>query len=159
MIRPVRRTDAAAWHALRRALWPAAGDDEHVLAIERFFWAPSDAHTCLVAEEGSTLVGMLELSIRAHAEGCASDRVGYLEGWYVVPAWRQRGIGRALVAAGERWARERRCHEFASDSGLHDTAVQAVHRARGFAEVDRIVCYRKALSGLALGLASAGPGS
>ena len=101
-----------------------------------------------------TIVGFIELAIRGYAEGCETDRVGYVEGWYVDPAWRRRGVGRALMAAGEAWAQACGCREFASDTTLgypggyaggYPPGYQA-HIALGFTEVQRIVCYRKVLA-------------
>ena len=99
----------------------------------------------LVAEAAGGVVGFVELSVRGYAAGCDSDRVGYLEGWYVTPAWRRRGIGRALLQGGEQWAREQGCREFGSDTLLDNAASQAAHRALGFTEAERVVCYRKPL--------------
>lgn len=145
MIRPVTRADADAWCALRTALWPEGSATEHAMEIERFFWSPGDTAACLVAEAEGDVVGFVELDIRPYAEGCTTDRVGYLEGWYVAPAWRRRGIGRALVTAAEAWAGAQGCREFASDTPLGNTGSQAAHQALGFREVERIVCYCKSL--------------
>jgi aminoglycoside 6'-N-acetyltransferase I len=51
-----------------------------------------------VTDDGAPL-GFAELSIRNVVDGCSTDRVAYLEGWYVVPTTRRQGIGRALVQA------------------------------------------------------------
>jgi aminoglycoside 6'-N-acetyltransferase I len=145
VIRPVARADADAWCALRTALWPDGSADEHALEIERFFWSSDDPAACLVAECAGQVIGFAELAIRSHADGCVTDRIGYLEGWYVSSAWRRRGIGRALVAAGEAWARDKGCREFASDAALDNRMGQVAHRALGFAEVGRTVSYCKPL--------------
>ena len=51
----------------------------------------------LFAEDGDARpTGFVELSLRAYAEGCQSDNVAYVEGWYVVPEARGSGVGRAL---------------------------------------------------------------
>jgi aminoglycoside 6'-N-acetyltransferase I len=144
-VRPVARTDADAWCALRTALWPEGSADEHALEIARFFWSSDDPVTCLVAESAGQVIGFAELAIRSHADGCVTDRIGYLEGWYVTSAWRRRGIGRALVAAGEAWARANGCREFASDAALDNRTGQAAHRSLGFTEVGRAVHYCKPL--------------
>jgi aminoglycoside 6'-N-acetyltransferase I len=145
MIRSIRETDAAGWLRLRRALWPDGGDD-HPAEVRRFFEGTlRDPYEIVVAERDGELVGFAEVSTRTFAEGCATGEVGYLEGWYVVPGERRRGIGRALVAAAEDWARARGCTEFGSDTALDNEAGQAAHRALGFEQVGRAVCYRKAL--------------
>lgn len=145
VIRAALPADAEAWAALRTALWPHGSAEEHAVDIARFFWSGDDAVGCLVAEGAKGIVGFAELSIRGYAEGCETDCIGYLEGWYVAPAWQRTGIGRALVAAGEAWARARGCREFASDTTLDNAVSQAAHAALGFREVERIVCYCKGL--------------
>ena len=90
-------------------------------------------------------VGFAELSIRAYAEGCRSDRVAYLEGWFVGPEARGRGVGRTLIAAAENWGRSQRCSEFASDAQPDNDVSAAAHRALGFTEVGLIRCFRKDL--------------
>jgi len=145
-IRPARRHDAEAWCALRHALWPEGTEEEHAVDIERFFWDADDEVACLLAESASGIIGFVELSIRAYAEGCETTRVGYLEGWYVAPAWRRKGVGRALVTAGEAWAEASGCREFASDTEVDNHMSQHAHRALGFTEEERIVCYRKVLA-------------
>lgn len=147
MIRIVCPADRDVWRALRAALWPDMPAEEHETDIARYFWSLPADELCLVAEEEGVVVGFAELSVRPYADGCATDRVGYLEGWYVAPPWRRRGVGRALVAGGEAWARERRCREFASDTELENGMSQDAHVALGFAEVARVVCYRKSLAG------------
>ncbi|MGH8639285.1 MAG: GNAT family N-acetyltransferase, partial [Burkholderiales bacterium] len=79
------------------------------------------------------------------AEDCVTDRVAYLEGWYVEPHARRLGIGRALVAAAEDWARAQECTEFGSDAVLENEASAAAHRALGFVETVQIRCFRKFL--------------
>jgi len=90
-------------------------------------------------------VGFVELSIRNIVDSCSTDRVGYLEGWYVIPEARRQGIGAGLVAAGERWAKGQGCCEFASDAELDNEASRRAHRALGFTETGRTVNFRKDL--------------
>jgi aminoglycoside 6'-N-acetyltransferase I len=85
------------------------------------------------------------MSIRAYAEGCAPGRVAYLEGWFVDEAARRQGVGAALVEAVEAWGRAQGCTELASDAGIDNRASIAAHGSLGFTEVERIVCFRKAL--------------
>ena len=136
--------DAASLARLRHALWPDASEEQHRLEIERFFEGRQTA-AVLVAEDRSGLLGFAELSIRAYVEGCETDRVGFLEGWFVIPEARHRGIGRKLVAAAEAWARSAGCIEFASDAEADNEPSAAAHRALGFTEVGLIRCFRKDL--------------
>lgn len=146
-IRRATQIDAAAWRRLREALWPEDGLEWHASEIERFFAGQLDMPLeVLVAIDGfGETVGFAELSIRRYAEGCLSDRVAYLEGWYVDPRHRRHGVGRALVLAAEAWARGQGCTEFGSDARLDNDISAAAHRALGFEEVERIRCFKKRL--------------
>jgi aminoglycoside 6'-N-acetyltransferase I len=72
-----------------------------------------------------------------------TDRVAYLEGWYVVPESRRRGVGGALVSAAEEWAVAQGCAEFASDALIENDVSAAAHKALGFQETVQIRCFRK----------------
>lgn len=163
-IRHVVPEDAAAWLAMRCALWPDGTADEHTKELAEFFAGKDSGQpmAVLVAEEcrehqgdmpvedprddrQCPLVGFAELSIRFYAEGCHSRHVAFLEGWYVVPERRGAGYGRALVEAAEDWGRQQGCSEFASDAeNDNQNSIQA-HLALGFEDVATIRCFRKDL--------------
>jgi len=145
IIRAVEPQDAAAWERMRAELWPA-DPGEHAREIAVFFSRQLRHEEALIAlDDQGRSIGFVELSIRPYAEGCYSGRVGYLEGWFVKPPSRRRGIGRALVRAAEDWARAQGCIEFASDTELGNASSAAAHLALGFSEVERIICFRKPL--------------
>ncbi len=100
----------------------------------------------LVAEtERGELLGFAELSLRQYAEDCRTSPVAFLEGWYVLPSARRKGIGRALVTEAEAWGRSQGCREFASDTTLDNTASAAAHMALGFEDAGALRCFRKDL--------------
>jgi aminoglycoside 6'-N-acetyltransferase I len=146
-VRTVERTDAAAWLQMRHALWPEGSVEEHAIEIERFLSGQArEPMAVLIAEDPSgRLLGFAELSIRSFAEDCATDRVAFLEGWYVAPESRRQGVGGRLVAASEGWARTQGCTEFASDAVVDDAVSIAAHKALGFADAGRLQCFRKDL--------------
>jgi aminoglycoside 6'-N-acetyltransferase I len=89
------------------------------------------------------LCGLVEVSIHSSAPGCHTDRIGYLEAWYVDPDWRGRGVGRELVARAEAWAKAEGCLEMASDTTPFYPLSPAAHAALGYEEVERY--FRKDL--------------
>ena len=150
-IRPVQPNDAETWLQLRQALWPNHTREAHAAEIADFLAGTrAEPLAVLLAEDAmGKALGFAELSIRPYAEGCVSDRVAYLEGWYVVPGARARGIGQALVEAAAAWARQQQCTELASDTELTNEASAAAHRALGFTEVAQVRCFRMVLDGKA----------
>ena len=130
---------------MRLALWPQHDAADHRRWMASWLTA-SDHLVLVVPREGSAgLSAFAEVGTRAYADGCESSPVAYLEGWYVDADMRRRGVGAALVAAAEAWARARGLTEFASDALLENDTSHRAHHALGFAEVERQVCYRKAL--------------
>lgn len=144
-IRRVEQDEKEQWLDLRVMLWPE-DRETHRREIERYFNGHlRDNVAVFVAVDGIDMVGFVELSVRPFAEGCRSEGVGYVEGWYVNERARGRGIGRALIAAAEEWARSQGCTELASDADVSNVKGDHAHRACGFDEVVSIRCYRKSL--------------
>jgi len=147
-VRPATRADSAAWLKLRQALWPEFETNYHQSEVESYFAGRlhEPLEVLLALDDSGNPIGFAELNIRAYAEDCLTDHVGYLEGWYVVPESRRQGVGRALVDAAEQWARAQGCTEFASDALLDNDVSAAAHRALGFTETVRIRCFKKLLT-------------
>lgn len=145
-VRPATATDAPAWGPLRAALWP--GESEVADPVQVRAWLDdADQQALLAVDAGGHAIGFIELALRHdYVNGTASSPVGFVEAWYVAPAWRGRGVGRALVRAGEDWARGRGCTELASDALLDNAASHAAHAACGFEETERVVYFRKPLA-------------
>lgn len=145
--RYIQPGDAAEWARLRQLLWPAP-PGEHEREIAAFFGGDrrDPAEVILAIGDDGRALGFTEVSIRSYAEGCATDRVAYLEGWFVETAHRRSGVGRRLVTAVEDWARAQGCTELASDTEIHNHLSESAHAALGFTEVERIICFRKELS-------------
>jgi aminoglycoside 6'-N-acetyltransferase I len=145
VIRTYQPADYPAWLRMRRALFASltAGSEAEDAAA----WLARPDAVVLVAEraERSGLAGFAEVGARAYADGCETSPVAYLEGWYVDPDVRRRGVGAALVRAAEAWARARGYRELASDALLDNRPSQEAHIALGFGEVERSVKYRKVL--------------
>ncbi len=148
IVRNLKPEDAGAWLEMRSDLWPGADNADDVQAFLEHGPQPG-YEAVLIVEQDGMCVGFAELSIRAYSPGCDSDRVAYLEGWYVKPQARGRGVGRTLVRAAEAWGVAQGCTALASDAELENIASQRAHEALGFTEVERVVFYRKKLENTA----------
>jgi aminoglycoside 6'-N-acetyltransferase I len=98
----------------------------------------------LVAEEEGRLIGFAEAAVRNYAEGAAGP-AAYLEGIWVEPEHRRRGVARALVAAVENWGRQQGLSHLGSDALLDNLVSHRWHAAAGFAEIERLVVFGKPL--------------
>ena len=88
-------------------------------------------------------MGFVEIRLRDTVDDCEWNPVGYIEGWFVSPGFRRRGIGRALIEAAAEWCRNRGCRELTSDAEPDNTSSQQVHRRLGFEEISRLIHYRR----------------
>ena len=141
-----RLEDAGDWAAMRQALWPKGNPGTHDADIARLLAAPGDLINFIARADDRRPIGFAEAGLRHdYVNGTQSSPVAFLEGIYVDPAFRRTGVARQLVHAVERWARQLRCSELASDTGIANIASQQLHEALGFAETQRVVYFRKAL--------------
>lgn len=146
-IRAINPDDQAEWIRMRSVLWPDEIDDLPQDAID-FFGAGTPYLTAVFVLERSSggLGGFLELNLRNYAEGCTDSPVPHIEGWYVDADLRGQGYGKRLVQAAEQWALDNGFYEITSDVLIDNQDSIAAHTALGFEEVERIICYVKALS-------------
>jgi len=137
--------DAKGWLMLRLALWQAPRE-EHLAEMALMAANPQRFAAFVASADNEETLGLAEAAIRTdYVNGAQSSPVGFLEGLYVVPHARRKGVARALVAEVSRWARASGCSELASDAALANAASHAVHRALGFEETERVVFFRKQL--------------
>lgn len=142
MIRKAERKDEEKALSLFKALWQDA--DERALK-DSFSHSLTGENliTYLASVQGQT-AGIAQCSLRRdYVEGTDTSPVGYLEGIFVLPEYRNRGLAKELVKACEQWAKEKGCKEFASDCELTNEESRKFHRAAGFNEVGAIVCFAK----------------
>jgi aminoglycoside 6'-N-acetyltransferase I len=143
-----RVTDAtiADWVVLRVELWPHEAKAELERQGRELLTREPEAVAFLLREQTGAAIAMAEATIRRdYVNGCTTSPVAFLEGIYVQPSWRRQGLARRLCAAVEAWGREQGCREFASDALLDNEVSHRMHRALGFKERERVVCYCKPL--------------
>jgi aminoglycoside 6'-N-acetyltransferase I len=140
----MEQSDWAEWRRMRRALWPGATPEESEAEMADWATRPDTAAFVALKPDGVPC-GFVEVGTRPYADGCLTSPVGYVEGWYVDPEARRQGYGRELIAAAEEWARAAGYQEIASDAELDNTPSQLAHERLGYAEVGRVVQFRKPL--------------
>jgi aminoglycoside 6'-N-acetyltransferase I len=126
-------------------LWPrqdTSGFEEDITGI----LAATEATPAFGAFDDERLVGFAEAGERPWGDGCETRPVGWLEGIYVEPQYRGRGVGRALVAAVTDWATARGYSELGSDAALENEISLQSHTRWGFEETKRVVLFRKRLT-------------
>jgi aminoglycoside 6'-N-acetyltransferase I len=140
--------DQPGWLDFRLALWSDATADDHRAYMAIALAQPERFLQLMMYDERQAPIGFIEGSIRYdNVNGTETSPVGYVEGVYVAPAWRRRGVARQLYAAIGDWARARGCLELASDALLDNELSHAVHLGLGFEETERVVYFRKKLRG------------
>jgi aminoglycoside 6'-N-acetyltransferase I len=144
LVRPYRDADWAEWLRMSQALFPAESDDGLTSGM-RDFRARRDAEVFVVDRGDGRLAGFVEAGSRPYADGCETSPVGYVEAWFVDDDVRRRRWGRALLGAAEDWARAQGYSEMASDALIDNVVSHQAHEAAGYAEVERLVVFRKKL--------------
>lgn len=146
--RLANRADLPALVRLRNALWPDEPEEHPAQLQDHFDGEPCHIDAVIVAQdEQGQLQGFAELRVRNYAEGSEALAVPFLEGWYVTPPYRGRGIGTGLVEAAADWSRELGFTELASNALLDNPGSIKAHLALGFEEIERTVSFLKALPG------------
>lgn len=143
ILRRITSEDRDRWFKMRKGIWPEAPDE----------YLNSDMDDILVSEKDTVIfamvddvpAGMIEAKIREYGEGCETSPVGYIEGWFVYPELRGKGVAGALTQAAEDWARSKGCTEMASDTWLDNEASIKAHLKMGYYEVERLVHFVKRL--------------
>ncbi len=142
MIKSAVKNDARVLAELAIQMW----NDNTVLDLEKKFeeLIESDKATCFIKYIDNMAIGFAQCQLRTdYVEGTETSPVGYLEGIFIVEAYRKKGYAKELLSACERWAKEQNCSEFASNCELDNTASLRFHLTMGFEEANRIICFRK----------------
>jgi aminoglycoside 6'-N-acetyltransferase I len=141
IVRAATAADVPAWAAMRHCLWPDVDPAE----LEAELDTQDPASLALIGEEEGRLIAFAEASVRSVAEGAPPGPAAYLEGIWVEPECRRRGVARAMLAAIEHWARQQGFAWLGSDASLDNGLGHLWHRSAGFDQVERLVVFGKPL--------------
>ena len=133
-MRPARRSDVRAWHALQQGIYDEGhwfvGDGpapERSLA-DRLQFGDDHRGGVWLAERGGELVGWCE-AVRLQARRL--EHVAMLT-VAVAAGSRRSGVGSALLAQAEAWARSRGVRKLSLHVRAGNTGALALYRRRGF---------------------------
>lgn len=126
-------------------LWPGRSADGIEQIFAKQLIEDSEA-AFFISYAGDGPIGFALCQLRhEYVEGTETSPVGYLEGIFIREGYRRKGYAAELLVECERWAQLQGCKEFASDCEMKNEGSMRFHRAAGFDEANRIVCYVKKL--------------
>lgn len=142
MVRRAEKNDIPIIADLAVLLWN--GNSADGLNNEFTEMLSNDNAKFFLKYENDIPVGFAQCQLRHdYVEGTETTPVGYLEGIYVKENYRRRGYAKELLTECEKWAKEKGCTEFASDCEIDNDVSFQFHKAVGFAETNRIICFAK----------------
>ena len=91
-IHSATKEDAAVWLRMREALWPEHTPAWHAREADKYFAGllSMPLEVLIAADDDGRAIGFAELSIRAYAEGCETDRVAFLDVDGVMLGWDEK---------------------------------------------------------------------
>ena len=144
MIKSAVKSDARILAELAIQMWK----DSTVMDLEKGFeeLITNEKAVCFIKYVDNKAIGFAQCQLRTdYVEGTETSPVGYLEGIFIVEKYRHSGYAKELLIECEKWAKEKKCSEFASDCELDNNDSLNFHIAMGFEEANRIICFRKDL--------------
>jgi len=99
------------------------------------------ANAAFLAVEGGLPVGTATVTT---VFGFETGRQAEIEDLYVLPGWRSRGVGKALVEAARGWCREHGCTDVevvVTPEGEARHGLGTWYRSLGFAETGRRILH------------------
>ena len=129
-----------SWLALRRQLWPDP-DPHHLQEMQEILASPTLV-AFLLLDDDEQPAGFIEGALYL----TASQKYGYVEGWYVIPNRRGAGLGRRLLGALEQWILHQSITLILSDTSPEDYPLSTrAHHENGFRELMTIRVFAKQL--------------
>lgn len=142
---PIAKKDFPLWQEMRREIYPILDPEYDRLEMEQIH--ASDIWFCWFIKDNGAPIGLVEMSSRNIVDGCLSSPVAYLEGLYLKPEYRGRGLGTQAMRLVIDRCRDKGFSELATDAELENVRAQNFYSMLGFEETDRVVEYRIQIGG------------
>ncbi|MED1864510.1 GNAT family N-acetyltransferase [Fictibacillus nanhaiensis] len=124
------------------ALWP----DNEFSELRKEFkqLLNSDKDKVIVYLMHAQLIAFIHISVRSdYVEGSHDSPTGFIEGIYVKPEYRKKGISKKLIEKGESWLKTKGCSQIGSDIEQSNDTSYHFHKNVGFKEVNRLIAFIK----------------
>ena len=139
---PVNDNNLKEYVDLAMLLFPEEDYDEEYEMYKESF--KTDKEMGYLYQADNKYVGMMHLSIRSdYVNGTDTSPVLYLEAIYVLSDYRKLGIARNFIDFAGNIARKKEITQLASDCLLENHASELFHKACGFREEERVICFVK----------------
>ncbi|MDR7870695.1 MAG: GNAT family N-acetyltransferase [Tissierellaceae bacterium] len=126
---------------LALALW-SNNEKQDLIKSDLIYIIGHLSNRVLLAKSDEDYIGFIHMSIRnGFVEGADTSPVGYVEGIYVKPDFRRKGVAKELYHAGLEWLRSKKCTQIGADIGIDSNMCPDFYLDIGFKEANRIICY------------------
>lgn len=130
------------WARLTQMMYPYMSENEALLTCKSLLDTGKEKGYLAYIE--SDCVGFINISLRVdYVNGTISSPVLFIESIYVEQEFRGKNIARSLVAFVNNIAKQQNISEIASDCKIENVISEAFHKACGFKEQERVICFTK----------------
>ena len=119
MIKEAKKADSTVLAELALLMW----SDNTLSSLKNEFeeLAETEDSVCFIKYIDERPIGFAQCQLRRdYVEGTETSPVGYLEGIFILEAYRHHGYAKELLLSCEKWSKEKGCSEFASDCELEN---------------------------------------
>ena len=127
-------------------LWPDESESEIKKEVRDVLSSKRQA-AFICRDDSGCDAGFIFVSVRReYVPGATVYPLGYVEGIFVKPTRRRKGVAQSLLSQGEKWAVEQGCRQMASDTWVWNDASRKFHTDVGFIEKETLVFYVKRIA-------------